>query len=348
MDLKDYQSIVDAQIQRFIDHKLAEYGEYNLPDRILEVVKYSKKICDNGKRIRPYFVYLAYKACGGQNDEEIMRFALWFEFVHNFALTHDDIFDQGLTRHGVPAYYKYIGTLLDSEKKDHLAMSQAVLMGDLLLSRAQEIIYDTYDIPEEFLAGARKNFQLMLNQVIVGEMMDVDNMVGDIRASTETIKTKDYLKTSSYSLIRPLTTGAMLAWADQSILQQLHDLGQHLWSAYQLKDDLEDLTLSAKDTNKTVFSDIQEGDQTFFTDYIFKADNKEHIQLLQSLLGKRLQPTQVEQLREMFELSGAIEYGKTLIRQHLARAEQIIDSIEHRITHYKMYFLRLIAMLEVH
>ena len=75
-----------------------------------------------------------------------------------------------------------------------------------MLSWAQEIVYDTYAIEDKYLSAARKNFQLMLNQVIVGEMMDVDNMVGDIRATTETITTKDYLKTSSYSLIRPFTT----------------------------------------------------------------------------------------------------------------------------------------------
>jgi len=64
MELKDYQSIVDLQVQRFIEQKISEYKDYNLPNRILEVVNYSKKICDSGKRMRPYFVYLAYKACG--------------------------------------------------------------------------------------------------------------------------------------------------------------------------------------------------------------------------------------------------------------------------------------------
>lgn len=347
MELKDYQSIVDLQVQRFIEQKISEYKDYNLPNRILEVVNYSKKICDSWKRMRPYFVYLAYKACGWTQDEEVMRFGLGFEFVHNFALTHDDIFDQGETRHGVLTYYKYIATLLDSEKKDHLGMSQAVLMWDLMLSWAQEIVYDTYAIEDKYLSDARKNFQLMLNQVIVGEMMDVDNMVGDIRATTESITTKDYLKTSSYSLIRPLTTWAMLAGADADTLEKLHELGKHLGSAYQLKDDLEDLTLSPEHTNKTVFSDIQEGDQTFFTDYIFKSNNQQHIALLQSLLGKKLQSDQVLQLKEMFEVSGAINYGKSLIKEHLQRSEEIINSIEKTITHYKVYFMRLITMLQV-
>ena len=139
----------------------------------------------------------------------------------------------------------------------------------------------------------------------------------------------------------------MLAGADQETLDKLHELGQHLGSAYQLKDDLEDLTLSPEHTNKTVFSDIQEGDQTFFTDYIFKSNNQQHIALLQSLLGKKLQSDQVLQLKEMFEVSGAINYGKSFIKEHLQRSEEIINSIENKITHYKVYFLRLITMLQV-
>jgi len=139
----------------------------------------------------------------------------------------------------------------------------------------------------------------------------------------------------------------MLAGADADTLEKLHELGKHLGSAYQLKDDLEDLTLSPEHTNKTVFSDIQEGDQTFFTDYIFKSNNQQHIALLQSLLGKKLQSDQVLQLKEMFEVSGAINYGKSLIKEHLQRSEEIINSIEKTITHYKVYFMRLITMLQV-
>ena len=128
----------------------------------------------------------------------------------------------------MPTYHKYIETLLESEQAKHIAESQAILAGDLVFSRVQEIIYDDYDLDPTFLAKARKNFQRMLNEIILGEMMDVDFMTGDIVATSEQIQLKDHLKTASYSLIRPIMTGALLAGASREQLAYLYELGEHL------------------------------------------------------------------------------------------------------------------------
>jgi len=176
MDLKTFRPLVDQRLQAFFDDKLDQYQEMGLPQRIMEIVSYVKEICATGKRVRPYLTFISYKAFGGKQDEELMRFALGFELFHSFALVHDDVFDQGEMRRGVPSYHTHIQTMLQSDQAAHIAQSQAVLMGDLLFSWTQEVIYDEYDLEPAFLQKARKNFQHMLNEIIIGEMMDVDFM----------------------------------------------------------------------------------------------------------------------------------------------------------------------------
>jgi geranylgeranyl pyrophosphate synthase len=75
---------------------------------------------------------------------------------------------------------------------------------------------------------------------------------------------------------------------------------------FQMRDDYLDITLG--DKTKSAFTDIQEGQQTYFTNYIFDKGTPEQQKLLQSCMGKKLDDNQIKELQVMFEESGAIEF----------------------------------------
>ena len=103
------------------------------------------------------------------------------------------------------------------------------------------------------------------------------------------------------------------------------ELAEHLGLAFQIRDDMFDLT--GWDKTKSMFSDIQEGQQTYFTHYIFSKWNNEQKALLKSCLGNKLSKEQVSQLKEMFEASGAIARGKKMIAEYLDKAKNIFEEI---------------------
>ena len=78
---------------------------------------------------------------------------------------------------------------------------------------------------------------------------------------------------------------------------------------------------------KSVFSDIQDGQQTFFTNYIFKNGSEEDKKLLQNHMKKKLTQTQIKSLQDMFEKAWALDYGKNLIKEHTQKAAEIREKI---------------------
>jgi len=168
----------------------------------------------------------------------------------------------------------------------------------LLISRVYELRYKHHEFPEELLFEARKNVHEMIEEVILGQMIDVDMMSG-ATATEDMIQKKNMYKTAGYTFVRPMLTGAILAGADKENQSLIVELGTDLGLAFQIKDDLFDI-ISA-DKTKSPFSDIQEGQQTFFTNYIFTKGTKEEKELLNACMKKKLNQKQIVQLQKMFE-----------------------------------------------
>lgn len=345
MQRKEYTKLIDQNIQIFLDEKLAEYEQYGLPKRIMTMISYLKQNCKTGKRIRPYLVYLWYKAFWWKQDAETIRFSLGLELFHAFALVHDDLMDKGEMRHGEVTCHKYIETLIDTEDAEHLSQSQAILLGDLLFQWGQEVIHDHYDLDPLCLQKARENSKDIINETMLWQMMDIDFMARDIIASKEEILMKDRLKTAMYSLAKPMTTGILLAWASEQQVSYFLELWLYLGTAFQMRDDLRDIILSEAESGKTVFSDIAEGDQTIFTNYILEHWSESDKELLHSLWGKILSTEDKQKLQSMFERSGAIQYGKHEILENLSKAKILLDKAEGLDEEYKQWFYELVELI---
>lgn len=324
MNLWDFKVTFDGILENYVGEKVKEAQKLLNNEKLNKYIKYIETfIFSWGKRIRPYGLRIAYKGFGGQDEKAILNFGIMFELLHSMALIHDDIIDQSTKRHNILTVHTYINTLL-TKADAHIADGQAILIGDLLLSWVYELRYKHHNFPEDVLLEARKNVHEMIEEVILGQMIDVDMMGGE-PATEDMIEKKNMYKTAGYTFVRPMLTGAILAGADKESQDLIIELGKDLGLAFQIRDDLFDI-ISA-DKTKSLFSDIQEGQQTFFTHYIFTKGTKEEQELLSSCMRKKLDEGQIQELQEMFARSWALEYGKNLIQKHAKVAGETLAKI---------------------
>lgn len=352
MELKAYKKIVDKQLDGYIKKKITTAQKVATAPRPQQILWYIEDIMLTwGKRIRPYFVYLGYRLYGWWLEKDIYTFSLATELIHTFALVHDDIIDKWTMRHNKQCVHLFAANLIWTKEKDHLGVSQAILVGDLLHAWAYDIIYNTqYAFPAHYLKDGQKNMQAMIEEVIAWQMLDVDTMTGD-HVDLEKLETKNHYKSWQYSFTRPFATGALLAWADKKSVQQLEKITTLLGKAYQMRDDILDVTFQAWENashydNKTKFSDIQDGQQTYLTNYIYENWTYADRLVLSRAMWKKLSLNEIEELRTLFINSGAIAYAEELLHKYVVEAKKLIDKMKIPAPEYKKHLYEILILLE--
>ncbi len=344
MDLATFKTTFDGILQTYIHEKI-EQSKHLIDDKkINKFIEYIDTfIFSGGKRVRPYVLWLTYMGFGGNKEKAILNFGIIFELLHSMALIHDDIIDQAKKRHNALTVHAYIETLLHNKSNaGHVAEGQAILIGDLLLSRVYELRYKNHDFDEELLFEARKNVHSMIEEVILWQMIDVDMTISE-PADLSLIDKKNMYKTASYTFTRPMLTWAILAWVSEQQKSLIKELWNYMGMAFQMRDDY--LDIIGGDKTKSVFTDVQEGQQTYFTNYIFEKWTPEQQKLLKSCMGKKLDDQQIVELQHMFKESGALDFGKNGVKDYSQKSSAILEQIEFG-NEAKKGMLALIAKME--
>ncbi|MDQ1249658.1 MAG: hypothetical protein QG597_4034 [Actinomycetota bacterium] len=193
-----------------------------------------------GKRFRPTLVLLAAEF-GDWQSTEVLQAAVVVELTHLATLYHDDVMDEATLRRGVPSA---------NSRWDNTV---AILSGDFLFSRASNILADLG--PEAVRLQARTFERLVIGQIkeSVGPGSGVDPVVHHIEVLED--KTGSLIATSG-------RFGAMFAGCDEAIVETLTLFGERIGVAFQLADDLVDLTSDGSQSGKTQGRDLREGVQT--------------------------------------------------------------------------------------
>lgn len=267
-----------------------------------------------GKRLRPYLAYCAHYAYGG-NQALSIDVGIGLEMIHALALMLDDIADGASTRH----HHQTLHTkLLDQGIAKEQAYIQTALVSDFYYHRVFSHLMTICEMYPSFpLAYVQREFHTLLDEVLLGEMIDID-MQWRLDATIDHIRLKDHLKTSSYTCIRPLLIGALAA--KPQISQKDRDHMYALWcalgAAYQIADDLGDLTWLHKD--KPVWSDIQEWQQNMITVKVLELWSSRLQSMRSRLLGQKdvvhhEYRKLYEQLKEEHILHAVYEEGITYL-----------------------------------
>lgn len=217
--------------------------------KMLEAMAYSLK--NGGKRIRPVLAMEFCRVCGADFQKAI-PFALGIEMIHTYSLIHDDLpcMDDDDMRRG--------------KKSNHIVFGEAnaLLAGDGLLTLAFETVLSAPDISAD--AKARAGLELAkaagCSGMIAGQVMDLANE--NRAASLDEIRETDRLKTGE--LIRASAVmGCIAANADEAKIKAAEEYCECIGLAFQIVDDILDVTSDAETLGKPVGSDSANQKSTY-------------------------------------------------------------------------------------
>ena len=250
--LLDKTSYIEEVIRNYLPE---EKGEQKI---IFEAMNYS--VLAGGKRLRPMLMMESYLLFAGNKPELIHPFMAAIEMIHNYSLVHDDLpaMDNDEYRRGQETtHIKYGETI-------------GILAGDGLLNHAFETAIKSYfmvlDKEKEYLKdNIAKALQILSQKagiygMIGGQVIDTYILEGKTADGTNNKELLDSLnhmydlKTSAL-IQASMMIGAVLAGANDEELSNIEKLASHIGIAFQIQDDILDVTSTTEKLGKPVFSD---------------------------------------------------------------------------------------------
>jgi geranylgeranyl diphosphate synthase type II len=238
----DYLTRRAAEVNQWLDALVP--SESVAPERLHRAMRYS--LMAGGKRLRPILVVAAGEAFGASADD-LMPTACAFEMIHTYSLIHDDLpaMDNDDLRRGRPTCHKAFDE------------ATAILAGDALLTQAFRVL--AVDAPcrnperqirviREVAAAAGT-----MDGMIGGQMADIENESKPIDETT-----LEYIHRSKTGALitAPVVVGGIIAGASEPELDKLRAYGQRIGLAFQIADDILDVTSTSEQLGKTAGKDL--------------------------------------------------------------------------------------------
>lgn len=279
-----------------------------------------------GKRLRPAFAYWGWRAVvAGEPDDEVLLLFSALELLHACALVHDDVIDDSATRRGRPTVHVKFGELHRARQwrgsPERFGASAAILLGDLALSWADDIIFRV-DLPAEARRRVQRVWADIRTEVLGGQYLDIVAEASAAESIASALNVDTY-KTACYTVARPLQLGAAAA-ADRPDVQDLFgQFGTDLGVAFQLRDDVLGVFGDPAVTGKPSGDDLRSGKRTvLLAEAVELADQSDPLaaNLLRSSIGAQLSDAQVDRLRQVIESVGALAAAERRIAELTQRA----------------------------
>ncbi len=257
-----------------------------------------------GKRIRPIVCLLAYKTAGG-GEAPPLDLAISCELLHNATLLHDDVIDDGEIRRGRPSAKMVYGNAL------------SVLGGDYLLVRTVEMVSKR---DPRFMAP----FVHTLKQLIEGELIQLKRRGSILTTEEEYFK---IIEGKTASLFRwAAIAGATAASVGEETATRLGQFGWHTGVAFQLIDDVLDISASPDQLGKNLLADIREGKMTL--PVILACQTSDEVKaLLEQLLDGNEGSDAAQRIAHLVNTGGQVEQARTQAARHTRQALDILDNL---------------------
>ena len=258
-----------------------------------------------GKRIRPALLLLCAKLFP-HDERSAIRLGAVVEIIHTATLVHDDIIDEARTRRGRPAANTQWGN------------AKCVLAGDWLYMQAFKI------------AVQERNFKILdvlielTQQMVEGELLQMEKLGKCI--TLEEHFDLIFRKTACLFSVS-MRLGAILGKATQEQEDRLGEYGRNLGLAFQIVDDVLDLTASEEVLGKPVASDLREGKVTMAVIHALERCTPAERKLVETVLEERaFISVRHEQILEMLTRYDSIQYAYNTAAQHAEIACRAICS----------------------
>ncbi|WP_156249976.1 polyprenyl synthetase family protein [Pseudactinotalea terrae] len=280
--------------------------------------------CTGGRRFRPALLARTHEALGGRLAGPVAEVAAAVELLHAAFVIHDDVIDRDDIRRGRP---NVSGTFAATaaaagagpERIRAYADTAGILAGDLALVAAARTVASC-GAPASIVESLLDLLETTVHATAAGELADVELGLGltEQPLPLGEIITVGEHKTAVYSFQLPLQAGALLAGADDDVVDALREVGRLLGIGFQLVDDLKGVFGEPDRTGKDRLGDLREGK---YTALIAHARSTSAWSALAPLVGDRnLDEAGAAQARALLTSCGSRRFVHELATDYLAAA----------------------------
>lgn len=307
IDPAEFQDSLSA----YHDEPVQPRDELAIVEPILHTVR------AGGKRIRPALCLLACEAVGG--GDRAVPASVGVELIHTFTLVHDDIMDNDMVRRGQPTVQAIWGSPV------------AITVGDGLFSVAFHAIAQSRhregvsgDTVVEVLELASETCL----QVCEGQMLDVDF---EDRGDLTVPEYLEMIQLKTGALLEfSLTAGAMAGGGTGDQVEALGAYGKPVGMAFQIQDDLLDLTADEDDLGKPVGSDVRAGKRTLMVVHALQHATPDERDRLLGILDTPEEETrqgEVHEAIEIMESTGSLDMAEKLAERLVEDSHAALDEL---------------------
>ncbi|MBI3258666.1 MAG: polyprenyl synthetase family protein [Ignavibacteriae bacterium] len=284
-----------------IEETLHSLFTSRLPDSLYHPIAYLFE--GGGKRLRPILTMVSAGAVGN-NPDDALQCGTAMEILHNFTLVHDDIMDKSPIRRGRETIHKRWNE------------STAILSGDVMIGVAYNIIISSSRLLPKF-DDILTAFTHGLVEVCEGQAMDLDFQ------HQTTVIMNEYIDMIEHKTARLLEMSAAIGGlVGNGTIEQneaLKKFALHLGIAFQIQDDILDLTAQQHELGKFIGQDIVEGKKTYLIIRATeKAKSEQHRTLLKHFYDEKgLAGESIEQMKTMMDELGVFADAQNEVNRQL-------------------------------
>lgn len=291
-------ALIENELKSF-EARFKEAAKSNAPllDRIMRYIVKRK-----GKQLRPMFVLLSARLCGGIT-ESTYRAASFVEILHTATLVHDDVVDDANERRGFFSVYALWKT------------KASVLIGDYLFAKGLLLTLENNDYKILHLISDA------VRKISEGELLQLEK--------TRTLNIRedvyyDIIRSKTASLLASAcAAGAWSSSNDENKTEQLRLFGEYVGMAFQIKDDLFDY--ASDKVGKPTGNDIKEKKLTLPLIYTLKnCDKDTRREIIYIIKNKNNDSSQVKKVAEIVTRSGGIQYASDKMNEFYNKAKDIL------------------------
>lgn len=297
----------------WVDKEIRDLKTYQQVPLFYDPIRYVLQL--PGKKIRPLMVILSCGIAGG-NIKDARFAAAAVELLHNFTLVHDDIMDNDETRRGKPSVHVKWDT------------NTAILAGDGLLGFAfqkllQSPVTNRAELAERFTEA----------MIVICEGQGLDKMFEE-SSSVTTVQYLDMIERKTAALIRlSCTLGALIAGADDEQVDHLYNFGHNLGMAFQVQDDILDITADQQKLGKKVGSDFEMNKQTILT-----------IMLHQKIGKTKFNKLDLAEYKKALDKEGVLDNVLQISADYFSNAQRSLSNFAN--SEYKSEMLELVDQIK--
>lgn len=312
--LKEYRQLVSPVVLKYVAESLIFPSYCDIDSKYSTEIEFHQNLISNyplrfGKYLRPTLLVSTALSMGAKLEDTLLAAAA-MQLSEEWILIHDDIEDGSQERRGAPTLQRLYSVPLAINAGDALHIIMWKMIGDI----DNKLIFD--------------EFYQLLNRTAFGQTVDIN---WNEQNKTDLTDDDVYLilesKTCYYTISGPMRLGAILAGATPDQLNKIYQFGLNLGRAFQIIDDVLDVTSDFSGLKKQQYNDIYEGKRTILLSHLLQSATPLEKTNIKSILSKsRDQKTSTEVLSiiDLMKKYQSIDYARSQAQKFATEAKHIL------------------------